>query len=370
MNIIPIKAFLPDLDRIDSNDVFFNSVSELYPQYLRDGYFIPQAKKAVYIYKISSSSGSFVGLIAGNSLSDLTEKNILPHENTLPGKEKYQAGLFTHRQGQIKPVLCAFQSPKEFNEFAAGVVEKEKPLLSIPFMDTNELHQLWAIDDYKRLQYLLTLFENKIDQAYIADGHHRCAGVLNLYNNRTDQKPFPESLLVIYLPMKDLRIYEFNRVFTTEHPIDQRVLFEKIKNYCTITPMDHRVSRPASHHIHMLLKHKWYKLSWKKSVLSQVQDIDLLMDASLFNHFLLTRVLGVSDIRGDDRISYVPGIHGVNGIKVMVEGHDHAIGFMLPVVKKSTLINVSKHQLTFPPKSTWFAPRIKNGLVILPFTSG
>jgi uncharacterized protein (DUF1015 family) len=370
MNIIPIKAFLPDLSRIDSNDVFFNSVSELYPQYLKDGYFLPQGKKAVYIYKISSSSGSFVGLIAGNALSDLTKKNILPHENTLPAKEQYQAELLTHRQGQIKPVLCAFQSPKEFNNFAAEVIANEKPLLSIPFMETNELHQLWAIDDDQRLQFLLALFDNKIDKAYIADGHHRCSGVLNLYDNRTDKKSFPDSLLVIYLPMKDLRIYEFNRVFRTGHPIDNKGLLEKISTYCTINLIDYRVSRPAARHIHMLLNHKWYKLSWKKNVLSQVEDPGLLMDTNLFNHFLLTLVLGVTDIRGDDRISYVPGIHGVNGIKVMVEGNEHAIGFMLPVVKKSTLISASQQNLTFPPKSTWFAPRIKNGLVVLPFTSG
>ena len=117
----------------------------------------------------------------------------------------------------------------------------------------------------------------------------------------------------------------------------------------------------------MLLEGNWYELTWKAKVIEKEKADEFKLDTYLFNKYVIKGIIGVEDVRRDNRITYVPGIYGVPGIKLMVGNNTERIGFMLPKVKKKELVRISNLNLTMPPKSTWFEPRIKNGVVVVPF---
>lgn len=366
MKIEPIMAFLPNTGKITDNDIFFSSVSNKFSEDFKNEYFLSSGKKALYAYKISSPTGNYLGIIAGNSIADIRDHHILPHEKTFADKEIHIQKLIYARKAQIKPVLCAFACPPDFRNLLADICNEGPPVLSIPFEGSNELHQLWEISSPSRMASLVSFFNHEVKDVYIADGHHRCAAVLRSYDEKKTRDYFPDNLLVILLPISDLKIYDYNRVVDIGQKITPELLLSKLEDLFVVKPLRNRVTKPRSMHLNMLLGQFWYNLAWKKDVLQEVNPDRPVLDAYLFNKYVLEHILGIDDERAENRITCVPGIYGTSGIKVMVNGLSTRAGFMLPRVKKSELVDISRRSHTMPPKSTWFEPRIKNGIIVLP----
>ena len=366
MKLKPFKAHIPDLEKIESFDAFFSSVSENYLDKYASKMFIPQDKEAIYIYKISSPTGVYHGLIGTNDIDDIKEGNIVPHENTLSFKETRLKELLNRRQAQIKPILCAFDCPDSIMEFMNDVTRSREALLTINLEWTNEIHQLWQIDQKEDLDLLINTFSQEVPEVFIADGHHRVTSILSLNKeNRRTQLPTPDGLLTIYLPFRELKIFDYNRIITREDHYDRDWVIEHVSKVGKLEKLNSDLDPPTPGTIQICIGVAWYQLTWfETSIKDDVKELDI----DLFNHFIVKDALNISESERSKRISYIPGIHGREGLMRAMAASNYSLGFLFPPISKEKLKLRARSGHPLPPKSTWFEPRIKNGLVVFPYS--
>ena len=365
MKIKPFKAHVPNLEKIESFDSFFSSVSENYLDKYASKKFIPRNTSAIYIYKISSPTGIYHGLIGTNSIEDITLGNIVPHENTLSFKEERLKELLNRRQAQIKPILCAFECPESVMDFISHVTNNTDPFISINLEWTNEIHQLWQIIKKEEIDLLVNTFSSDVPEVFIADGHHRVTSILQLNEeNEHTQLPRPDGLLTIYIPFRELKIFDYNRILTREEHYDKDWVIDRLSKVGQLRKLPANPEPPESGSIQVCIGVVWYELKWfKTSIHDDVKE----MDIDLFNQFIVKDAFSMPRKERTQRISYIPGIHGREGLMRAMAASNYSLGFLFPPITKAQLKLRARSGHPLPPKSTWFEPRIKNGLVVFPF---
>ncbi len=368
MRIQSFQALYPKMDLVTSPFSFFSTMKNQYPQYFKSGFFKRSSREALYVYQIRSRKAIHVGIIASTDIRDVDENKVLKHENTLAAKEQNMMHLMLERQAMIKPVLLAYDKVKEIDRFTDKVIKSRKPNLKLRFEEEGQWHSLWQIHDAEEIEKLTNWFDKKISHCYIADGHHRCSTTSKLL--KTDQveiKQNHSSILSVYFPFDQLAIYDYNRVvdmFAYVSPFEFIIALSKYANIEKLA----KASKPnEKFEMTMFAQGNWYKIRWKKKLLKKHEGDQVLLDASLFNEYILKNILGVEDVRSDERIKYVEGTLGTEGLKEKVLKKNENVGFCLFPVHKSELIDVANASEELPPKSTWFEPRIKNGLIIQEF---
>lgn len=365
MKLKPFKAHIPDLSKIESYDSFFASVSEDYLDKYASKYFIPQDENAIYIYKITSPIGVYHALIGTNELDDIKQGNIIPHETTLSFKEDRLKSLLMRRQAQIKPILCAFDCPDSILNFIENKTSEKPAILTIPFEWTNEIHQLWKIEKSNDIQSLVTTFSKDVPHVFIADGHHRVTSILQLNeaNSGTDL-PSPDGLLTIYLPFRELRIYDYNRIITRKEHYDRDWIIDRLSSIGTLQKMEGKLAHPESGNIQVCIGVTWYELTWEVPfTLDQIAPLDI----DYFNKYIIHQALEIDVEYFSQKITFVPGIHGREGLMRTMAASNYSIGFLFAPISQQQLKTRAQSGFPLPPKSTWFEPRIKNGLVVYPF---
>lgn len=367
MKIYPFKASYPNMDLIASTDSFFDNVSKEYINFKNAGFFDKSNEKAVYIYRIIGSK-TYTGIICSNDISDLENGKILGHEHTITEKEQTMLSLMLLRKAMIKPVLLAYESHQAIEEYIDFYTQNHKVLLSIPCNKQSEIHQLWAINDKKELKKIKTLFDQFIPKSYIADGHHRSAITTKLvkkkYLQDLDDKRHP-GLLCAFFPFSDLTIYDFCRVVDFSARMSATKFMAALSEYFEITPNDTMQKPAEKHHLSMYLNSEWYRLQWKKTIL-KVNQKNTLLDVDLFNEYVLKQILSITDIKLADEVTYIEGVADVEVLYQATKSQLKA-GFYFFPITKDDVIATSEAGGVLPPKSTWFEPRMKNGLIIKEF---
>ncbi len=364
MRIYPFKGIYPNLPLITSNDSFFDSVSNNFPEYIKTGFFNKSEKDTFYIYRVKSLTGTYLGLIAANDINDYYDNRIIQHENTLAAKEQHLVELTLQRQALIKPVLLAHDYSEKIHSFLLSLTSGE-PFLSIHLENRNELHQIWQVTDTINIEAIKKLYKSEIHKAYIADGHHRChaAHIIRQNQIRNNLEPVSNYILTLYLPFKELRIFDYNRVIMLADFTTPTHFMAKLSDFCKITYL-RKVTKPkGKHEICMYIKGKWYTLKWRKKVLKMYLDQPIILDMFLFNEVVLKGILGIKEPRTDQRITFISGTLGAEEIVKTTERAGKAAGFLFFPVSVEDVKILTEKGHTLPPKSTWFEPRVANGII-------
>lgn len=369
MHIKPFQAVYPNLDYITSADSFFNSVRDEYMEYSDSGFFVKAAQEALFIYRIKGAQRQYTGLIACADIRDYMEGHIKQHEHTLAAKEQQQMHLMLRRRAAVKPVLLAYPGVAAINRWIESFIIRRKPFFEVESEEARERHLLWEIRDGPSIRELQDLFAQHVPNTYIADGHHRTSTTSLLYRKALEGKRQEDYqlLLCALFPSSDIDVLDFNRVIYGLNGHSASAFMAHIARYFEIGFLNGPQKPGQKHEVTMLFNREWYRLRWKEHILLEYLEEEVVLDAMLLDEKVLGNILGVEDVRTDQRILYVEGPKGVEGIQQAVSKGEEGVAFCLYPVQLEELMQVADAGKVMPPKSTWVEPRMKNGLIVQEF---
>lgn len=366
MNIHPFKASYVDLDMVASPDSFFKSVKVEYSSLKESSFFETADKEAFYLYQIKRGKHKYLGFLACVDIRDYAEGRILKHEHTLVDKEQVMMNLIFQRKAMIKPVLLTYPTFEPMKKWMHEFKNEHKPFFTVRMEEVNEDHCIWQIDDAPTIARFKRAFKEEIGKAYIADGHHRSSTIFKLYQSGQAQKHQLnlDKLFAVFFDYEELEVYDYNRIVEALDEISPSKFMAGISKYCEIETLKDLRKPKEKHEITMCLSGEWYSLKWRKKALSLYKKEKVVLDAQLLGDLIFSKVLNIADVTTDSRISYVEGIKGVEALQLKVHKKPFSIGFCLYPVELSDVVKIAEANKVMPPKTTWFEPRIRNGMLV------
>lgn len=345
----------------------FKAVASKYQDFKHDQILIEEEHPVFYLYEIQSKGQTFTGIIAGTSVKDYQNNVIKKHEDTL----QYRVELFKDYLHQTnfntEPVLITYPDSVEINTFIA-LRKQSKPVYE--YSTTNkEKHTLWKIDTQSEVDWLQEHFEN-IPNLYIADGHHRSASAELLFEQ--DKHLGNENLnyfMSFLIAESNVKIYEFNRLIRDLNGLSKDIFIKKLSEHFVIVAKDQEIWKPQNKfEFGMYLDGSFYALFYKhnKHVISSEVEKSILdnLDAQILYDKVLFPLLGIEDLRNDERIDYIPGKLSISVIKDLIDEGEFEVGFMLYPSDINEIKTLADNNLIMPPKSTYIEPKFRSGLVV------
>ncbi len=369
MEINPFQAVYPNLAYITSADFFFATVKEAYSDYRKSDFFQKSAEDAIYIYQIKTNEKSYTGLIGCATVQDYLNNKIKKHENTLASKEQQQLQLMIKRGAAVKPILVTYPTVDAIEKLITRQIKKIEPFFTISFEDSLEEHTIWKIQEGTTIQKIQDIFAKKVPHVYIADGHHRTStSALMAEKMKAKRKKGKyDQILAAFFAVKELSIYDYNRVV---EGLDDRTMarfMAEISQIFEIKILKKAAKPRKKFELTMLIGEEWFRLKWKKEILDKYKTENVLLDASLLEEEVMKNIMKIKDTKTDHRITYVEGPKGFEHIAKRTRKDENKIAFCLFPVVVEDLFKVADAGAIMPPKSTWFEPRVKNGLLVLEF---
>lgn len=366
MHIKPFQAVYPNLDYVTSADSFFNAVREEYNEYYKSGFFTKTAQEALFIYRIQGKERAYTGLVACADIRDYLDGNIRQHEHTLAAKEQQQMQLMLRRRAAVKPVLLAYPPVEAISQWVESYIARHSPFFEVGSGESQEHHSLWEVRDGRSIREIQGLFGQHVPCTYIADGHHRTTTTALMYSKALEGKHQGDYqlLLCTLFPTSDIEILDFNRVVYGLNGLSPSAFMAHLSHYFEIGFLDGPQKPSQKHEATLFFNREWYRLRWKERILLEYPDEEVILDAMLLDEKVLGKILGIEDVRTDQRILYVEGPKGLEGIMQAVSKGEEAAAFCLYPVQMKELMMVADIGKALPPKSTWFEPRMKNGLIV------
>ena len=363
MQIDAFQPVFPNTALIASPDTFFSVVREDYLDYRNRGMFIEHPRSCLLVYRLRENEHTFVGLIGTVSTDSYEDGTIKRHEGTLAASEQQQLQLLLLREAIVKPVLLTYPTRPAIEELLTEAMETGRRALHLRDGSSIE-HTLFEVGRGSSLETRLRgAFAAEVPSVYIADGHHRCS-TLALYNRQlANREETPVPLLAAFFASDQVAVNPYNRVAQLPVDLSPLVLMARLSSVCVVEPLGEPTAPSGRGELTMLLRDEAFRLTWRPEVVGPLGDLD----AGLFNELIAGQLFGVTDIRTDDRIAYVPGTQGLRGMLDRVQHRPDRVGFMLYGLGSERMFEVVDAGEILPPKSTWFEPRMRNGLVVLEF---
>ena len=365
MQLTPFRATFPRLDKIDAPEAFFGAVKQDYRIFHDQGHFYKAERPALYIYRIERPERAYTGLVAGVDVKDYLDDRIRKHEYTLEPKEEKQMLLLRKRRAAVKPILLAYASVDTINEWLQLFTQRNAPVLDIPF-GYAEHHKVWSIASSVLIEELQQLFRVHVPVTYVADGHHRTSIGVRMYQRMVEgevQGDF-NALFAAFFPDRDIEIRDFNRVVTNLNGNTPAAFIAKLSQVFEVEPLLEPARPRRKFELTMCLCEEWYRLRWKERVMLEYADETVILDAMLLDHKVMSKILGIEDVRNDDRVKYIEGPKGVDGLLKQARKSEDSVAFCLYPVQMEEVMAVADLGQVLPPKSTWFEPRMKNGVLV------
>ena len=334
----------------------------IFAECLRQGELKQVAKTGVYIYEITTLFGSHLGFIAQTDLQEFISKNIKPHEKTLKPKENYAKELLQQRGSLIKPVLVCHLPNKELTAFLNDYKDKHQPSLTVELPENKGLHRIWTISakaTIKQLQHLAGF----VDHAYIADGHHRSKVLQKLYRKSKKHNLDVERVCSAYFDFNSVQILDYNRMVEINCDFRLPDFVKKLEKVFTVKIIKQASKANQKHQLSMLLDGLWYELIWKPLVLEKYQHHEVILDHHVFDKEVLNKILNIKDVKTDSSITYFSGEKSEQEIEQKLVESPRTAAFFLHPVEIEQMVQLTEKDKTLPPKSTYFVPRLHNGII-------
>ncbi|HEU0063762.1 MAG TPA: DUF1015 family protein [Flavisolibacter sp.] len=316
-------------------------------------------KPCYYIYELAWKGKTQTGLVCISAVSDYLNDTIKKHEFTRPEKEKDRIDHMLAIRAQTGNVFMACKDSVELNDVFE--LSKRDLIAEYNFMAADGVtHTVWKIDSPATIDTITHIFENKIPFTYIADGHHRAASAAKVSKQLSDSEEAQYFLTTIF-PANQLSIMDYNRVVKDLNGLPDELFLQKLNNEFTVEKSDHAIAPKEKHQFGMYLNNQWYLLK-SKEVSFRTDPIGIL-DVTILHENIFDKLLNIKDVRTDNRVDFVGGIRGVSELEKRVNSTEMKVAFSLPPVSIQQLFAIADSGNIMPPKSTWFEPKLRDGLL-------
>jgi uncharacterized protein (DUF1015 family) len=359
----------PEVDLPEGTDPYSPEVYAKAAENLKkmegEGILAQDAQPCFYVYRLTMGSHVQTGLMAAASVEAYDRGRIKKHEFTRPAKEDDRVRQVDVLNAQTGPVFLVYPSHEEVDTTLAGVTE------ATPDMDVTAAegvrHEIWVVDDSKTVDLLTRAFDS-MSALYVADGHHRSAAASRVAASRREANPEHNGeeaynyFLAVIFPHNQMRILDYNRVVRDLNGLDADAFLDQVRRRFAVEPSDEPFKPAASGEFGMYLAGQWYGLRLDSARIPANDPVERL-DVSLLANELIEPLLGISDPRRDERIDFIGGIRGLGELARRVDSDEMAVAFSLFPTSMEALMAVADAGEVMPPKSTWFEPKLADGLV-------
>jgi len=358
----------PEIDLPVDTDPYSDDVYAAGAENLRRltalGLLIRDPTPAYYAYRMRMGDHEQTGVALTASVAAYDANRVRKHERTRPDKETDRVRNIASLNAQTGPVLSVYRA----NDTVKTLLELAKdtpPILDVTGQH-DVVHTLWRIDDSDAVTALSAAFE-AMNAIYIADGHHRSAAASRVAAERSPEKSSPQPanadfFLTVVFPHDEMHILDYNRVVKDLNGLSTELLLERLRETFDVNAEETAVKPDQPGDFGMYLDWQWYRLSIHAELIPKQDPVGRL-DVSLLQNRLLAPILGVGDPRLDARIAFVGGIRGVDALRQRVDNGEGAIAFALYPTSMEQLMDVADAEQLMPPKSTWFEPKLADGLL-------
>jgi len=335
---------------------------------MRKDKMIQDPEPVLYVYRQIMKGRSQTGLIAVQHIDDYLEGRVKIHELTREDKELDRITHIDIVNAHTGPVFYTYPDNEKVNTIIAGVV-KGKPEYDYTSKDGVQ-HTLWLLDDPGTIELLKHTF-HQIEYVYVADGHHRSKASAMVGQKRREDNPAHTGneeynwFLAVFFPASHLMIIDYNRVVRDLNGMSKETFLKKLEKNFNIKPIpSSEEAKPGKEHeFGMYLIDQWYKLSLKENMVDLSDPVKSL-DSALLTDLILTPILGIENIRKDDRIDFVGGNRGMESLEGRVNAGEMSLAFALYPITIKQLMDVADSNALMPPKTTWFEPKLQSGLFV------
>ena len=310
------------------------------------------------------------GIVACAYSEDYVNKIIKKHELTRKDKEEDRMKHVRITNANVEPVFFAYPAVNEIDAIVNNIVRHEAPEYDFIAKEDGFGHRFWVINDKATIARLVELFATKVPAMYIADGHHRSAAAALVGQEKKEHNPNHTGkeeynfFMTVIFPDNQLKIIDYNRVVKDLNGLSKEDFLKALDKAFVVEEMGTEIYKPAKlHEFSMYLDGKWYKMTAKEGTYDDKDPIGVL-DVKILSDHALDAVLGIKDLRTDKRIDFVGGIRGLGELKRRVDNGEMKVAFALYPVSMQQIIDIADSGNIMPPKTTWFEPKLRSGLVI------
>ena len=360
LHITKSEIDLPDDTDIHAQKVY-DTAKENLDAFVSRNILFRESKPCYYIYQLIMNGRSQTGLVCGSSVDDYENDLIKKHEFTRPEKEQDRINHIKTTGAQTGNVFLAYKNVVDID----ALIEKWKTEKNSVYnlqADDNIQHTIWIINDDKVIENISSLFKQKVPCTYIADGHHRAASAAKVRKALGQNAPIGANVFLTTLfPSNQLHIMDYNRVVKDLNGLSTADFLLQLQQNFTVEKAAEAFLPATLHSFGMYINKQWYTLTSKKN--TYTTDPIGILDITILQNNMLDPLLGIKDQRTDKRIDFVGGIRGLHELEKRVDSGEMALAISLHPVSIEQLFNIADSGNVMPPKSTWFEPKLRDGLL-------
>lgn len=356
----------PGIDE-HSEPVYDQSVAN-FKMFQEKNWLVQDDKDCYYVYAQTMDGRTQYGLVACAYTQDYWNGVILKHELTRKDKEDDRMINVLRNKANIEPVFFAYPENEKIDEVINRTI-KNTPVYD--FVSEDQIgHHFWIIDDANDVNTITETFAKEIPHTYVADGHHRTAAAARVGQEFEKQNPNHTGneeynfFLAVHFPDNQLKIMDYNRVVIDLNGNTKEEFMQKLNECFEVKDMGTEIYRPnALHEFSMYIDGHWYQMVAKEGTYDDNDPIGVL-DVTILSNLVLDKILDIKDLRTSKRIDFVGGIRGLGELKRRVDSGEMVAAFALYPVSMKQLFDIADSGEIMPPKTTWFEPKLRSGLVI------
>ena len=346
----------------------YDKAVENFKKWQDNGWLVQDDKEMYYIYAQTMDGRTQYGLVAAANVDDYMTGKIKKHELTRKDKEDDRMIHVRIQNANIEPVFFAYPDVDEMNKIVADFVANNAPEYDFVAPDGFG-HTFWAIRDDAINARITEIFKN-VPAMYVADGHHRTAAAARVGAEKREQNPNHTGneeynfFLAVIFPASQLHVIDYNRVVRDLNGLTNEQFLEKLSESFEVVEMGADIYKPTKlHNFGMYLGGKWYSLTARPGTYNDSDPIGVL-DVTVLSNLVFDKILNLGDLRTSKRIDFVGGIRGLGELQKRVDSGEMAVAFALYPVTMQQIIDIADTGNIMPPKTTWFEPKLRSGLVI------
>ena len=362
--IKPEINFAPGTDEHDPR--VYEAAVEQFAKFRKEGWLVQDDEEKYYVYAQTMNGRTQYGLVVGAWVDDYIEGRIKKHELTRRDKEEDRMKHVRILNANMEPVFFAYPHRDDLDEIVAKVCQNE-PEYDFVAAPEGFRHTFWVINDPLVIAKITEIFA-QIPAMYIADGHHRSAAAAGVgaekQNATGDKNAEFNYFLAVCFPDNQLNIIDYNRVVKDLNGLTDEQFLEALSENFEVEDKGTEIYKPNKlHNFALYLGGSWYSLTAKAGRYNDSDPIGVL-DVTISSNLILDKILGIKDLRSDKRIDFVGGIRGLGELKRRVDSGEMKIALALYPVTMQQIIDIADSGNIMPPKTTWFEPKLRSGLVI------
>ncbi len=345
----------------------FEKVKDKYDEFKSLGYFTQDEVPAIYIYRQITPANTYIGIIAAASVDDYLNGKIKVHEHTLSQREEMFKKYLNVCKFNAESVLLTYKDNKDVDSLFEKYINTRS---EYEFTNTREIkHDLWVVSDQKDIAALQDAFAN-VEHSYIADGHHRVSSSA-LYTQSQREKGYIGDedfnyFMAFYIAESKLRIFSYNRTVSSLNDLTSEEFLLQIEKSFTLKKSTEAYCPKSLHNLSMYFGESWYSLTIKDEFIDNENPVGCL-DAQLLSTLVLSPILGIHDLKTDNRVNFIEGTKGMEALQESVDSNIAKVAFGFFPVSIEQLKRVADTNNIMPPKSTWIEPKIRSGLTVFEF---